>query len=108
MNSQVYSNPLTDRYASSEMSRIWSPHKKFSTWRRLWLALAKAEKQLGLRITDDQIRELEAHVDDIDLDVARKKEKEVRHDVMSHIYTYGLVCPIAKPIPRQSFPVRTG
>ena len=98
MNSEVYSNPLTDRYASSEMSRIWSPRKKFSTWRRLWLALAKAEKQLGLAITDDQIRELEAHLDDIDLDVARKKEKEVRHDVMSHIYAYGLVCPIAKPM----------
>lgn len=98
MKHNTFSNPLTDRYASKEMIQNWSSQKKFSTWRRLWLALAKAEKQLGLNITDDQIREMENHLTDIDFDLARKKEKELRHDVMSHIFAFGVACPSAKPI----------
>ncbi len=98
MKPDTFSNPLTDRYASREIIKNWSPQKKFSTWRRLWLALAKAERQLGLDISNDQIAEMEAHLDDIDFDLARKKEKELRHDVMSHIFVFGVACPGAKPI----------
>ena len=93
-----YENPLTGRYASKEMSFNWSPQKKHSTWRRLWLALAKAEKVLGLDITDEQIAQMSAHLDDIDFDAAAEKEKELRHDVMSHIHTFGTQCPAAMPI----------
>ena len=93
-----YESPLNTRYASDEMKEIFSPDKKFKTWRRLWIALAKAEKQLGLNITDEQIEELEKFKDDINYDVAKKREKEVRHDVMSHVYAYGVQCPKAKAI----------
>ncbi len=94
----VYANPLIGRYASKEMSAIFSDDHKFSTWRKLWIALAEAEKELGLNITDEQIDEMKAHVYDINYDVARAREKEVRHDVMSHVYAYGVLCPKAKPI----------
>ena len=94
----VYINPLTTRYASDEMKHIFSPDSKFSTWRRLWIALAEAEKELGINITDEQIAEMKEHICDIDYDTARQREKEVRHDVMAHIYTYGLACPKARPI----------
>lgn len=80
------------------MSFIWSPQKKFSTWRQLWVALATAQKELGLPITDEQISEMKQHVNDIDFDLASKKEKEFRHDVMAHIHTFGEKCPKAKPI----------
>ena len=93
-----YESPLNTRYASDEMKEIFSPDKKFKTWRRLWIALAKAEKQLGLNITDEQTEELEKFKDDINYDVAKKREKEVRHDVMSHVYAYGVQCPKAKAI----------
>jgi adenylosuccinate lyase len=93
-----YENPLTGRYASKEMSFNWSAQKKHSTWRRLWLALAKAEKELGLDITDEQIAQMSAHLDDIDFEAAAAKEKELRHDVMSHIHTFGTQCPAAMPI----------
>ena len=94
----IYESPLNSRYASKEMKYLFSPDKKFKTWRRLWIALAKAEKELGLPITDEQIAELEANRDDIDYDMAAKREKEVRHDVMAHVYTYGQKCPKAKGI----------
>lgn len=95
---EMYENPLIKRYASSEMSKIFSDDKKFTTWRRLWIALAEAEKELGLNITDEQISELKAHVSDINYEVAEKREKITRHDVMSHIYAYGVQCPHAKGI----------
>ncbi len=94
----TYESPLNTRYASSEMTELFSPDKKFKTWRRLWIALARAEKELGLNITQEQIDELEANKDDINYDVAEKREKEVRHDVMSHVYAYGVQCPKAKAI----------
>ena len=93
-----YANPLIERYASQEMSAIFSDDHKFTTWRKLWIALAEAEKELGLDITDEQIDEMKAHVSDINYDVARAREKEVRHDVMSHVYAFGVQCPKAKPI----------
>ncbi len=93
-----YDNPLIGRYASPEMSRLWSPQRKFSTWRRLWIALAEAEAELGLPITDQQIDELRRHVDDIDFDAARRHEKRLRHDVMAHVHAYGDVCPGARGI----------
>ena len=93
-----YQTPLAERYASKEMQYIFSPDKKFRTWRRLWIALAESEKELGLNITDEQIEELKAHQDDINYEDAKKREKEVRHDVMSHVYAYGLQCPKAKGI----------
>ena len=93
-----YENPLCKRYASREMQEIFSDNRKFSTWRKLWIALAESEQTLGLDITDEQIAEMKAHIDDIDFDTAAKREAEVRHDVMAHIYTYGLACPKAKPI----------
>src|SRR5436305_8636628 len=92
------SNPLTERYASREMSYLFSADFKFRTWRRLWIALAEAEKELGLPITDAQIAELRAHANDINYDQAEKREREIRHDVMSHIYAYGLQAPSAKGI----------
>ncbi len=96
--SDRYENPLCKRYASREMQRIFSDDMKFSTWRRLWIALAESEKELGLNITDEQINEMKQHITDIDYETAAKREKEVRHDVMAHIYTFGLACPKARPI----------
>ena len=93
-----YQTPLAERYASKEMQYIFSPDKKFRTWRRLWIALAESEKELGLNITDEQIAELKAHQDDINYEDAKKREAEVRQDVMSHVYAYGLQCPKAKGI----------
>lgn len=97
-NTDRYVSPLSERYASKEMQYIFSPDKKFRTWRRLWIALAETEKELGLPITDEQIEELKEHADDINYDVAKAREKEVRHDVMSHVYAYGVQCPKAKGI----------
>ena len=93
-----YQSPLSERYASKEMQYIFSPDMKFRTWRKLWIALAETEKELGLNITDEQIEELKAHQDDINYDVAKEREKLVRHDVMSHVYAYGVQCPKAKGI----------
>ena len=93
-----YISPFSTRYASPEMQYLFSNDHKFKTWRRLWISLAKAEQTLGLAITDEQIAELEAHKDDINYDVAEAREKEVRHDVMSHVYAYGKQCPKAEPI----------
>jgi adenylosuccinate lyase len=93
-----YQSPLSERYASKEMQYIFSPDRKFKTWRKLWVALAEVEKELGLPITEEQIEELKAHQDDINYDVAIQREKEVRHDVMSHVYAYGIQCPKAKGI----------
>ena len=84
-----YQSPLSERYASKEMQYIFSPDMKFRTWRRLWIALAETERELGLDITEEQIEELKAHKDDINYDVAKEREKLVRHDVMSHVYAYG-------------------
>ena len=98
MSNDRYQSPLSERYASKEMQYIFSPDKKFRTWRRLWIALAETEKELGLPITDEQIEELKAHADDINYDVAKEREKIVRHDVMSHVYAYGQQCPKAKGI----------
>ena len=98
MRTDRYNSPLSERYASREMQYIFSQDKKFRTWRKLWIALAETEKELGLPITDEQIEELKAHADDINYDVARAREKEVRHDVMSHVYAYGVQCPKAKGI----------
>ncbi|MGN1348754.1 MAG: lyase family protein, partial [Acutalibacteraceae bacterium] len=94
----TYETPLNSRYASKEMQYIFSPDFKFKTWRRLWIALAESEKELGLNITDEQIAQLKAHAEDINYEVAEKREKECRHDVMSHVYAYGVQCPDAKPI----------
>lgn len=93
-----YQNPLIERYTSREMSALFSPQNKFSTWRRLWIALAETERELGIDIRAEQIEEMKAHVEDINFDVARGREKEVRHDVMAHVYAYGIQCPKAKPI----------
>ncbi len=93
-----YTSPLSERYPSAEMKYLFSPEMKFRTWRRLWIALAEAEKELGLEITQEQIDELIAHKDDINYEVAKAREKEVRHDVMSHVYAYGVQCPKAKGI----------
>lgn len=98
MSTDKYQSPLSERYASKEMQYIFSPDKKFRTWRKLWIALAETEKELGLNITQEQIDELKAHADDINYDVAKAREKEVRHDVMSHVYAYGVQCPKAKGI----------
>ena len=93
-----YQSPLSERYASKEMQYIFSPDMKFRTWRKLWIALAETEKELGLNITQEQIDELKAHAEDINYDVAKEREKIVRHDVMSHVYAYGVQCPKAKGI----------
>ena len=98
MNKNIYESPLSSRYASDKMQYIFSPDKKFSTWRRLWIALARAEMELGLPVTQEQIDEMEAHITDIDYELAAQKEKELRHDVMAHIHTFGTVCPKAMPI----------
>ena len=94
----TYESPLSSRYASPEMLYLFSPDKKFTTWRRLWIALARAEMQLGLPVTQEQVSEMEAHVTDIDYDLAAQKEKELRHDVMAHVHTFGAACPKAMPI----------
>ncbi|MCD8379607.1 MAG: adenylosuccinate lyase [Lachnospiraceae bacterium] len=98
MPNDRYVSPLSERYASKEMQYIFSPDMKFSTWRRLWVALAETEMELGLPITQEQIDEMKAHITDINYDVAKAREKEVRHDVMSHVYAYGVQCPKAKGI----------
>ena len=98
MSTDRYVSPLSERYASREMQYIFSPDKKFRTWRRLWIALAETEKELGLPITEEQIEELKEHADDINYEVAKEREKLVRHDVMSHVYAYGQQCPKAKGI----------
>lgn len=98
MSTDRYQSPLSERYASREMQYIFSPDMKFRTWRKLWIALAETEKELGLSITDEQIEELKKYQDDINYDVAIAREKEVRHDVMSHVYAYGTQCPKAKGI----------
>ena len=94
----VYSNPLSDRYPSKQMLYLFSSENKFKTWRKLWVALAEAEQELGLKISNEQIVELKANVDNINYDVAALKEKEIKHDVMSHVYAYGVQCPLAKGI----------
>ena len=94
----IYESPLSSRYADQKMKYLFSPDMKFRTWRKLWIALAEAEKELGLPVTQEQIDEMKAHQDDINYDVAEKREKEVRHDVMSHVYAFGVQCPKAKPI----------
>ena len=99
-NTSEYTSPLSERYPSKDMKFLFSSDYKFRTWRRLWIALAEAEKELGLDITQEQIDELKAHAEDINYDVAKAREKEVRHDVMSHVYAYGQQCP--------SVPVRQG
>ena len=98
MSTDRYVSPLSERYASKEMQYIFSLDMKFRTWRRLWIALAETEKELGLPITQEQIDELKAHKDDINYDVAKERERQVRHDVMSHVYAYGVQCPKAKGI----------
>ena len=98
MSTDRYSSPLSERYASKEMQYIFSQDMKFRTWRRLWIALAETEKELGLQITQEQIDELKAHADDINYEVAKERERQVRHDVMSHVYAYGVQCPKAKGI----------
>ncbi|MBR2969313.1 MAG: adenylosuccinate lyase, partial [Clostridia bacterium] len=97
-NRDKYISPLSTRYASDEMQRVFSERFKFTTWRKLWVALAKAERALGLDITEEQISEMEANVEDIDFAVAEERERVVRHDVMSHVYAYGKACPKAEPI----------
>ena len=98
MSNDKYVSPLSERYASKEMQYIFSPDKKFRTWRKLWIALAEAEHELGLNITQEQIDELKEHAEDINYDVAKERERLVRHDVMSHVYAYGVQCPKAKGI----------
>jgi adenylosuccinate lyase len=98
MSHEIYENPLITRYASREMATLWGDQRKFSTWRRLWVALAEAEAELGLPITKEQIEELRAHTDDIDFDAAQQYERKLRHDVMAHVHVYGDLCPAARPI----------
>lgn len=94
----IYVTPLSGRYASKEMNEIWSADSRYSTWRKLWVALAETEKELGIKITDEQINEMKAHIEDIDYDIVAKREKECRHDVMAHVYEFGTKCPSAKGI----------
>jgi len=98
MSKDRYENPLVARYASKEMSFIWSPQKKFSTWRKLWLALAKAEQELDLPISDEQLKAMEGNLENIDFDLAAKYERDLRHDVMAHVHAWGDQIPVAKPI----------
>ena len=94
----TYESPLSSRYADREMKFLFSPDKKFRTWRRLWIALAEAEMELGLPVVQEQIDEMKKYQDDINYEVAEAREKEVRHDVMSHVYAFGEQCPKARPI----------
>ena len=98
MSHDVYESPLAGRYASPYMLHLFSPDMRFQTWRRLWTALARAQHDLGLPVTEEQVRQLEQHITDIDYDTARRREKEVRHDVMAHVYTYGKAAPLAAGI----------
>lgn len=98
VNKETYTSPLSSRYASREMQNLFSEDFKFRTWRRLWVSLARAERMLGLNITKEQIAEMEAHVNEVNYDVAEARERVVRHDVMSHVYAYGVQCPTAAPI----------
>ena len=98
MSEREYDNPLISRYASREMAQLWGAQRKFSTWRRLWVALAEAEQELGLAITDEQVAELRAHMDDIDFGAAADYERKLRHDVMAHVHAYGDQCPAARRI----------
>jgi len=98
MDEKTYVNPLVERFATSEMVEIFSPQKKFSTWRRVWLALAEAQSELGLDITREQIEEMRRNLDNINFETARAKEREIRHDVMAHLHAFGEQCPKAKPI----------
>src|SRR4051795_8284275 len=98
MSHEIYENPLISRYASREMATLWGDQRKFSTWRRLWVALAEAEAELGLSVTAEQIVELRAHTDDINFDAAQQYERKLRHDVMAHVHAYGDQCPAARPI----------
>ena len=98
MSNRTYQSPFSSRYASDEMQYLFSNDMKFTTWRRLWVSLAKAEHALGLPVTEEQIEELRQHVDDVNYDVAAERERAVRHDVMAHVYAYGVQCPKAKPI----------
>ena len=98
MNNEIYSNPLCERYSSKEMMYNFSPDKKFSTWRKLWIALAESEKELGLDISQEQIDEMKKNIHNIDYELAAKKEKEFRHDVMAHVHTFGTQAPLAMPI----------
>ena len=98
MSHDVYESPLAGRYASPYMLHLFSPDMRFQTWRRLWTALARAQHQLGLPVTEEQVRQLEQHITDIDYDTARQREREVRHDVMAHVYTYGKAAPLAAGI----------
>ena len=98
MENDIYVTPLSGRYASKEMNALWSNNTKYSTWRKLWVALAETEKELGLDITQEQIDEMKANIDNIDYDIVSQREKECRHDVMAHVYEFGIKCPKAKPI----------
>ena len=98
MPTNTYESPLSSRYASDEMLHLFSADKKFTTWRKLWVALARAEMELGLPVTQEQVDELEAHINDIDYQRAAQWEKKLRHDVMAHVHTYGELCPKAMPI----------
>lgn len=98
MSNDVYENPLISRYASREMARLWGAQRKFSTWRRLWIALAESQQQLGLPIADEQLAEMKTKVDEINFDAARDHERRLRHDVMAHVHAFGDQCPAAKPI----------
>ena len=98
MNNDTYVTPLGTRYSSEEMNRIWSSNSKYSTWRKLWVALAETEKELGINITDEQIEEMKQNIYNIDYEIVSKREKECRHDVMAHVYEFGIKCPTAKPI----------
>lgn len=98
MSHDVYESPLSGRYASPYMLHLFSPDMRFQTWRRLWTALARAQHDLGLPVTEEQVRQLEQHITDIDYDTARQREREVRHDVMAHVYTYGKAAPLAAGI----------
>ncbi len=98
MENNKYITPLSGRYASQEMNSLWSSDSKYSTWRKLWVALAETEKELGIDITDEQIEEMKQNINNIDYDIVSKREKECRHDVMAHVYEFGLRCPKAKPI----------
>ena len=97
-NIKSYESPFCTRYASEEMQYVFSADKKFTTWRKLWVALARAEMKLGLPVTEAQVKQLEEHINDIDYDMAAEREKVVRHDVMAHVYTYGQACPDAAGI----------
>ena len=98
MSNMSYESPFCTRYASKEMQYLFSADKKFTTWRKLWVALARAEMKLGLPVTQEQVDELEAHINDIDYAMAAEEEKAVRHDVMAHVHTYGAICPKAAGI----------